>query len=174
MIRTFALAGWLLSAVAFAQEAAPAPQPQFQGKMPHLRIYLGAAGVQQQSSGSGGAIVLGVQGYSDMMPFLSWYWAAELIGARVGPIVLPVTNGDIGVRWTPFPTWLLRPYLRANVGLSFLLFLPVPSTGVGLGISLPVLDLVYLDAVVGVRRAFAIWDASQSLDLQLLELSVGF
>lgn len=167
MIRTLALAGLLTSAVASSQE-----QPQ--GKMPHLRLHLGGAGVRQASSGTGGAIILGVQGYSDVQPFLSWYWGAELIGAQLGPIVLPVTNGDIGVRWTPFPDWIIRPYLRGNMGLSFLFILPVPSLGLGLGIALPLFNVVFLDAVVGVRRAFAFWDANQSVDIQLVELSLGF
>ncbi|HVE87158.1 MAG TPA: hypothetical protein VND93_30090 [Myxococcales bacterium] len=158
---------------AVAPPPPPAPPPP-QGKMPHLRLYAGGAGANQVSNGSGAAVLLGIQGYSDILPWVQTYWGTELLGVRVGTFLFPVIDGDVGARFTPFPDWLLRPYARVNLGLSLLIILPVPSAGFALGVALPIFNTVFLDFAVGVRRAFNIFDANSTLDLGILELSVGF
>ena len=149
----------------------PAPVP---GRMPHLRLYAGGAAANQASSGSGQAVLLGIQGYTDILPILQSYWGTEMLGVRVGTLVLPLIDGDVGVRMTPFPDWLLRPYVRANIGLSLLLFLPVPSAGLAFGMILPLFNTIFFDITFGVRRVFNVFDAQSSVDLGTMELSVGF
>jgi hypothetical protein len=151
------------------------PPPQnFPGKMPHLRFYAGGAGVNQVSSGSGGAGILGIQFYGDILPFLQWYWGGELVGVSVGSGFLAIADGDLGGRFTPFPDWPLRPYVRANLGLSLLVILPIPSAGLAVGMILPIFNTVFLDVAVGGRRVYNVFNTSQSLDLGLFEMSIGF
>jgi hypothetical protein len=92
----------------------------------------------------------------------------------VGSGFLGVVDGDLGARLTPFPDWLLRPYLRANIGLSLVVIVPVPSVGLALGMTLPIFNTIFLDFAMGVRRVYYVFDTSKSLDLQLMELSIGF
>lgn len=143
--------------------------------MPHLRIYAGAAGANQIANGSGGAVLVGIQNYTDILvPVIQYYFGTELLGVRVGDVFLPVIDGDVGVRFTPFPDWVLRPYARANLGLSFLFVIPVPSAGFAVGLALPIANIIFFDAALGIRRAFNVFNANESLDLGLIELSVGF
>jgi len=151
----------------------PAPAPPA-GKMPHLRLYLGGAAANQAASGSGGAVLVGIQNYADILPVLQSYWGTELVGVQIGSVILPILGGDVGVRFTPFPDWFLRPYLRANLGVDFLVILPVPSAGLAIGVALPIFNAIFFDVAFGVRRVFNIFNASQSVDLAVVELSVGF
>jgi hypothetical protein len=98
----------------------------------------------------------------------------ELVGVGVGTGFLTLVDGDLGLRLTPFPDWPLRPYLRANVGLSVLVILPIPSTGVGLGMILPIFNTIFLDIAIGARRVYNVFNTAQTLDLGLMELSIGF
>jgi len=142
--------------------------------MPHIRFYTGAAAANQEAAGSGDAVLLGIHMYSDVLPILQSYWGTELLGVRVGTQVLPLIDGDLGLRVTPFPDWLLRPYARANVGLSLLLVLPVPSAGAAVGLMMPLFNTIFFEVAVGIRRVFNYFDFQQSVDLVVLELSVGF
>jgi len=142
--------------------------------MPHLRLYAGGAAANQASSGSGSAVLLGIQGYTDILPILQSYWGTEMLGVQLGGSTLPIIDGDVGVRVTPFPDWLLRPYARANIGLSLLVFVPVPNAGVSVGLMLPVFNTIFFDITVGIRRVFNVFDAQSSVDLGTLEMSVGF
>lgn len=144
------------------------------GRMQHVRFYAGGAGVNQWATGNGGAGMLGVQWYNDLFPIIQWYSGVELIGVGVGTGFLGVVDFDLGARLTPFPDWLLRPYLRANLGLSVVVIVPVPSVGLALGMTLPIFNTIFLDFALGVRRVYYVFDTSKSLDLQLMELSIGF
>lgn len=142
--------------------------------MAHLRLYLGGAGANQAANGAGGAALLGIQGYTDILPVIQSYWGTELAVVRVGTLTLPLLGGDIGARFTPFPDWLLRPYVRANLGLTFILIVPVPSAGLSLGLSLPIFNTIFFDLTLGTRRVFNIFNANESLELNQVELSIGF
>src|SRR3954470_23222163 len=153
----------------------PEPPPQsFPAKMPHVRFYAGAAGVNQVASGDGGAGLLGVQWYADLFPIFQWYWGVELVGVKFGTGFISVADGDVGIRFTPFPDWPLRPYLRGNVGLSLLIVLPIPSAGLAAGLMLPIFNTLFIDIAIGGRRVYNVFDTNQTVDLGLLELSFGF
>jgi len=144
------------------------------GRMPHMRLYAGGAGVNQVSSGNGGAGLLGIQWYGDIFPIIQWYWGLELVGVGVGSGFLGLIDGDAGARLTPFPDWPLRPYLRANLGLSMVVIVPVPSAGLAVGMILPIFNTIFMDVAVGVRRVYYVFDTTKSIDLGVMELSIGF
>src|SRR5690348_16489791 len=114
MARTLAAAAALVAACSFLVPERALAQQQMPGPPP-LRFYAGGAGVNQVSAGGGGAGILGIQFYGDILPFLQWYWGGELVGVSVGSGFLAIADGDLGARFTPFPDWPLRPYVRANL-----------------------------------------------------------
>ncbi|HYV44019.1 MAG TPA: hypothetical protein VFA20_04115 [Myxococcaceae bacterium] len=155
-------------------QAPQGPPQSMPGKMPHVRFYAGGAGVNQASSGNGGAGLLGIQWYGDLFPIIQWYWGVELDGVGVGSGFLALVDGDLGARLTPFPDWPLRPYLRANVGMSVLVILPIPSAGIAVGMILPIFNTIFLDIALGGRRAYDVFDTTKSIDFGVMELSIGF
>jgi hypothetical protein len=148
-------------------QAPGAPPQSMPGRMPHIRLYAGGAGVNQVASGNSGAGLLGIQWYGDLFPIIQWYWGLELLGVGVGTGVLGVIDGDGGARLTPFPDWPLRPYLRAVI-------VPVPSAGLALGLILPIFNTIFMDIAFGVRRVYYVFDTTKSIDLGVMELSIGF
>jgi hypothetical protein len=155
-------------------QAPPAPPQSMPGRMPHIRFYAGGASANEVASGSGGAGLLGLQWYNDIFPILQWYTGIELVGVALGSGFIGVVDGDLGARLTPFPDWPLRPYLRANLGLSIVVVFPVPSAGLAVGMALSIFNTLFLDIAFGVRRVYYVFDTSKSIDLGLMELSFGF
>ena len=64
--------------------------------------------------------------------------------------------------------------MRANVGLSVVVILPVPSAGVAVGMILPIFNTIFMDIALGARRVYYVFDTTKSIDLALMELSIGF
>jgi hypothetical protein len=46
--------------------------------------------------------------------------------------------------------------------------------GIGAGMILPIFNTLFLDIAFGARRVYNVFNTTQSLDLGVMELSIGF
>lgn len=166
-----ALALGLVPGLALAQETPPeTPAPV---QTPGARLYLGAAATSNNSD-TGSAIVLGYQGFWGRGRSVSGMWGLELLGVKLGNGYFPVFTGDLGLRFMPWPTGFLRPYVKGGVGLSLLIILPVPSVHFSLGLGIPLGPELVFDVSLSGRRAFNLFDVNNSINVATFELGLGF
>lgn len=140
------------------------------------RIYLGGFGVGQNGEHGGGGLI-GYQGFwgGGKGRTVQGFWDVELMTYRLGAnAAWPVLTVDGGMRWTPFPKLPVQPFLKANVGLSLLVIVPVPSIGLGIGASVPLGDEFAVDLTLGGRKALNYLDVNRSLDIGSMEVGLRF
>ncbi|MDQ3264878.1 MAG: hypothetical protein M3Y59_14615 [Myxococcota bacterium] len=168
MISPGLLLALLLTQTPPAEEAKP-PRG-----MSRARLYLGPAAGQQGGAQVGQGGVLGFQGFTELSPSTSSFWGVEILGVQVGSGALPIFTGDLGLRYAPWPHAFLRPYGLVNLGISFLIIIPVPSLSAGVGVALPIGDVLSLDLGLRVRHALNIFNLSDSVNIAAVELGLGF
>ncbi len=163
-----ALALALLPATVLAQETAP-PAPT-----PGLRAYAGYVRLRGEGGATdGNGVVAGIQGHFWPANVFSPYWGAQLLAVSLSEGILPVLNGEVGLRVMPWPTAAVRPYLRASGGISFVLILPFPNAALSAGVAVPVGGWVFDLGVTG-RRGFNLVNPPNVTDEVSIQLGLGF
>lgn len=160
---------FLGSSVAFAQEELQSEKSLLDG----ARLYLGGAGGRMGDSDSGGGAVIGYQWITGRGRHTATWFGLEVLGVQAGPGFVPLLTGDFGLKLVAFPQSFLRPYFTANLGVTMLLILPLPSLAVGFGAAVPIGGM-QVDLGLHYRRVFNIFDASKPLDIGTLQVGLGF
>jgi hypothetical protein len=146
--------------------------PEVHG-MAKARLYVGpSAGAQALNGGTGA--VIGFQGFNEFSPNTASFWGIEVLAWKIGNGALPIFTGDFGLRWAPFPTAWLRPFLTANLGLSLLVIIPVPSFALGVGLAIPLGGSITLDAAFRARYALNYLNTAESVSIGSVEIGLGF
>lgn len=147
---------------------------QAAGGGPAGRIYAGGIG-GRVGNDSGGGGVMGFESHSERTVAATTFWGLEGVGIKVGDTgTLPVLGGNFGLRYVFAADSSVRPFVKGNVGLSFLVVVPVPSLALSAGIDIPLGDVLHLDVTLSGREYLNIFDSTKSITAGTFEVGVGF
>lgn len=160
---------FLLTSVLAAEtiEEPATPMPPTSG----MRIFLGGG----QATSQGGMSPAAEMGFhiTKMGRRVGGEYGLSLSAYELDQVTLPVFNLDGGLRWRPSPDWRVQPYVAGGVGVSFLVFIPVPSVSLALGGALQLGELS-LDLTLRARQLLDIYGQTDGVLVNTLEVGVGF